>query len=377
MELNKFIAGEGLDVSKDKNLDNCKHLFVEPNNLYSLREIAKPESLPFIYSKNLINETKFHRILIKEWFNYCKLGGFIIIEMQDNNLFNKEQLIKECSVLLGDKIEIIEKDESNGSLTLVTKKVKPSLRKDDKISSWTFGILSDGKRQEWVDKEIESIINLKIPNYEIIICGAYNGKYKKRNEVNVIHFDSNVERITRHKNLLCENAKYENLAITHDKIIFDKDWYKGMKEYGNHFEVLSCIIHDNNGKRAGDWITHGDDWNKIMDLGLLDYKDWDKNGYIGGYLYLIKKSVWEKAKFDESLLWNQAEDIKLSKDFYDKGIVARFNPFSKTIMLAWRFDDLKDFEFNPIKLGKMRNRSPDHYWWYTKQWIKRYILGRS
>ena len=123
-------------------------------------------------------------------------------------------------------------------------------------------------------------------------------------------------------------------------------------------------------------MTHGSHWDKIMNLGLLEYKDWDKYGYIGGSFYILKKFVWEKAKWDESLVWNQAEDIKLSKDFYEKGIVSRFNPFSKVTMLLWRFDPLKTFEFDKHKLGRIDLTFSDK-WWHLKQWIKRYILGKT
>ena len=69
------IAGKVLDVSrfpalKDKNVN---HLFVEPNNFYTLKKAGEPESFDCIYSKNLINETKFFKILIKEWFYACKV----------------------------------------------------------------------------------------------------------------------------------------------------------------------------------------------------------------------------------------------------------------------------------------------------------------
>ena len=125
-----------------------------------------------------------------------------------------------------------------------------------------------------------------------------------------------------------------------------------MKKYGNFFEVLSCKVHNDAGERCGDWITYGNKFGRFGRIGLLGYKDWDKNGYIDGALYILKKSVWRKVKWDETLFWNQGEDAKLSSDWHKNGIVTRFNPFSSCLTLSWRHGVLPLYEFNNQKLSK-------------------------
>jgi len=367
MDLSQYLTGKGADVSRKPVLEinkKCSHFFVEPDNFYSLRNFADFESLDFIYSKNLINDTKFFKIIIKEWFYFCKVGGHIVIEIKPNKILNFEQLLKECEFLLDGKIEILGKKLVKNRGLVVIKKTKSALEKADSIDKWTFGIISDGKRKEAVDNEIDSIINLKIPHFEILICGNYNpvnkknvrhipfnpkGKwinYKKTTtqksklyekigsivrKNDVISKSKSYEKVgwmTRKKNIICKNAKYENLVITHDRFTFDKNWFKGMKKYGNYFEVMSCIILGADNKRSDDWVTFGVDLNSIMgNHGLLNYRDWDKNGYISGGFYILKKSVWRKCKWDENLGFGQTEDFALSKDFHENGVVARLNPF--------------------------------------------------
>lgn len=378
MELTKYLTGKGMDVSRESQIDtlNCKKVFIEPDNLYSLREHAKPESMDFVYSKNLINETKFHRILIKEWFYFCKVGGAIIIEMKSNSLLNFEEMAKECSLLLKDKAEIIESDKSEGGGKVVIKKLKPALKKGDSMDSWTFGIITDGKRKEWVDHEIDSIVRLKVPHYEIIVCGNYCPKGMKN--VRFIPFKPKMAWITRKKNLICQKAKYENMVITHDRFLFDKEWYKGMKRYGNYYEVLSCAIKDLKGRRADDWITYGLDKKEgvekediVGNLGLLDYRDWDKNGYIGGGFYILKKSIWQQFKWDESLIWGQAEDLKMSRAFYKAGIVARFNPFSLCHSLSER-GNWAAFKLNKTRFVRPSDRPLLRR---MKTWAKRFCMN--
>ena len=85
MDITKYLLGKGVDVSRQPILKNCKHFFIEPNNLYFHKKIAPFESLDFVYSKNLINETKFFRILIKEWFYLCRVGGKITSQTKCSN----------------------------------------------------------------------------------------------------------------------------------------------------------------------------------------------------------------------------------------------------------------------------------------------------
>ncbi len=355
MEVEKYLKGRGIEVSKEQNKKNAIHFFREPDNFYSLKEAGKPESFDFVYSKDLINDTKFFRILIKEWFYACKVGGKIIIEMHSNEILNFDQMLKEVEVLLGKKVKFLEKDYNieDKKGILVLEKIKPALTKGDSIDKWTFGILTNGKRDEAAEAEIESILSLKIPYCEIIVCGAFRNKNKRK--IKHINFNPKIAWITKKKNIICEEAKYENIVVTHDRFIFDKEWYEGMKKYGNYFELLSCIIKNPNDQRAEDWITFGTDLNdKVLTgkHGLLEYKDWDKNGYIDGGLYILKKSSWKKAQWNEGLIWGEGEDIELARDFYNAGIVARFNPFSSCQTSSLKNKQLI-FEFDNKKLGNL------------------------
>jgi len=372
MDLTIYTYGKGLDVSKDKSLPLMsrlsKHIYIEPSNLYNLRGFAEFESLDFIYSKNLINNTKFYRVLLQEWFNYCNVGGYIIIEFTQNRLLGQIGLLKEIKIIFSKKARIIEDYYDKDDAVIVIKKISPALVCKDKIDKWSFGIITGGKRDDWVDMEIESIKRLKIPHYEIIVCGGY----KKRKGIVHIPFGDN-EGIGLGKNKICKRAKYENIAISHDKFIYDPYWFQGMKRYGNYFQVLGCIIHDSFGNRAGDWITYGNSWYSLPRIGLLEYDDWDKHIYLDGGFYIIKRSVWEIVKWNEKIVWGQAEDIALSREWYPNGIIPRFNPFSSLITLKWNHGRLREYLFNSLRLGKLKSGSVGLFIYYIKQIIKKQI----
>jgi hypothetical protein len=368
MNLHKFFVGRGLEVSEKRTLNDIEHFYKEPNNFYTLKEKVNPESLGFIYSKNLINKTKFHKILLKEWFNFLKVGGRLIVEMENNDILSFDQLKLEIRLLFEEKIKIIFSNEKGNERQIVLEKEILSLRKRDSINKWTFGIITDGSKGDALENQIQSIVNLKIPFFEIIICGHYQD-LKKREYIKNIPFKEKIAWITKKKNLICKKAKYENLVITHNRFIFDEGWFDGMKKYGNYFEVLSCKILSPSRKRAGDWLTYGrnieDRW--INEIGLLEYNDWDENGIINGSFHILKKSVWEKCPWDESRVWGMKEDDFLSLSFREKGIVPRFNQFSIINTFPEKYGDWHwKYKFNSKKLGKIPFE-------FSKKWFMRKI----
>lgn len=354
MNFMEYLSGNGVNVSKNNSFTNIKHLYLEPNNFYTLRDKISLESLDFIYSED-VNDTKFFRILLKEWFYALRVGGKLIIKLKENGILDFYKLLKEIPLLLGRKGKIIYSDKNEK--IVIYQKNKLALENGDSINNWSFGIITDGSKKETLEEQIQSIVNLKIPHFEVIVCGQYNPS-KKYGFVKVIPFTHKIAWITKKKNLICKKAKYENLVITHNRFNFDKDWFTGIKKYGNYFEVLNCQILSPSGKRCGDWSTYGHSitnrW--INYIGQLDYKDWDENLLINGSFHTLKKSVWKLCPWDESLIWGQKEDDKLSYDFHINGFVPRFNIYSIVHTFPEKYGYLSDhnYTFNKYHLGKLK-----------------------
>ncbi|MAG38012.1 hypothetical protein CMI45_01325 [Candidatus Pacearchaeota archaeon] len=361
---NEYMKGKGVNLSKTN---------ISRSGLFSLRKLTQPESLDYTAISDL-GKTKFWPIILKEMLIYTKPSGFIIIKSKK---IKQKMLLKSCKLLFSDKAALRYQNKKSG--TLVFQKTSPFLNKLDSIDKWTIGIITNGKKKDWIEKQIEAIRALKIPTYEIILCGTY--PYEIGKDTKYINFTKQDERgwITAKKNKILENAKYENVIVMHDRIVLNPDFLSGMKKYGNYFEVLSCKIFNDKNERCGDWITNGNPYNKYPRLGLLDYKDWDINGWIDGGFYILKKSVWKKIQWDESLFWNEGEDMKLTKDWLSSGILPRFNPFSSCKTLSWRHGEFPKYDFNSYKLGK-RHFSvwleiKDRIMYQSKKLAKRILRG--
>tara|TARA_R100000008_G_scaffold74992_1_gene54014 strand:- start:14749 stop:15600 length:852 start_codon:yes stop_codon:yes gene_type:complete len=118
--------------------------------------------------------------------------------------------------------------------------------------------------------------------------------------------------ITKKKNLITENAKYENIVFLHDYHIFRDDWYRGFLEFGDDWDVCMNRITDIWGNRFRDWVswdspTHGR-------RTLVDYNDdsFIKHCYISGSYWVAKKKFMEENPLDEQFLWGQGEDLEWS-----------------------------------------------------------------
>lgn len=316
------------------------------DNLYRFSTQQQAESLDSLYISGTLSDT-YSAIALKEWFFSIRKGGQLIINYQTDNKVSFDWIEKELWWLFSGTYEITEHKAGENTNRIVIQKTKQIFQEDDAVSKWSFGIVTNGDRNEWVEQMIVSIRKQKIPDYEIIVCGNYFDRKEK--DIVYIPFNERADRgwITRKKNLIAEHAHYENLCILHDRIILDSSWYAGMKKYGNTFELLGCVqIDKETGVQAGDWITNGGPIEQEYAVSRLNYSDWDYYIYLSGQLTIIKKSIWQKILWDETRYWNDKEDADITFRARDAGYITRFNPYSKTTALAWRHGTLP-LKYNP------------------------------
>jgi len=200
--------------------------------------------------------------------------------------------------------------------------------------AFTFGIITDHTRELSVHlpKIIQSIQNLNIPNYEIIIVGDQNQLKTKEyyNDIRVIHFTEKQGWITRQKNLITQYAKYENIVYQHDYIYYDADWYEGFKTFGDNFDICMNKIKNNDGVRFRDWVAYP--WHHVGYINHPSAKLWKFSGiennecmlpydenrlkeyqYISGSYWMAKKHTMNTFRLNENLFWEQGEDLEFSQ----------------------------------------------------------------
>jgi hypothetical protein len=207
---------------------------------------------------------------------------------------------------------------------------------------FTFGIITNLDGDEYLEKIIESIEVLKIPNYEILIVGETKLKH---NKITIISFDETKKRnwITRKKNLSAQFANYENIVFLHNYVYFEETWYEEFLKFGNDFDVCMNQIINYDNTRFRDWLIwmHNDieiDHILTENLELMipyDSTHLTKYMFISGTYWVAKKDFSLKYPQDETLCWNQEEDVAWSK-IVREHTTFKFNPKSIVRLLKYK-----------------------------------------
>lgn len=351
-------------TEKKLKIKNYKTILISYNQLFHPSSSINLESVNTILLDDVLGNSKFDKIIIKEAISLLSTKGNIFIYFSKNkfnyflktkdfiyNFVNHFEIVNSGDLNTDQRSEIISHIPhiKNKGFYIHLKKIKSIKYLHSKIYQWSFGIVSNGKNDSQVDKIIKSILNLKIPEFEILICGDYKSKYLKKIKLIKLNKFDDKGWITKKKNILVKNFKFENCCIVHDRIIFDKNWYKGMVKWGNNFEHLGCSqIFNNN--RTNDWLIN----ERYSDIyfgfaSLLDYKDWSNNAFLGGQLHIFKKSLFIKRGWNNFLFWNEAEDYEISKFYNSQGYVLRLNPYSLVNSLSSRYNDIPIMKFSRFK----------------------------
>jgi hypothetical protein len=392
-----------IDLSRRPAIKNTEHWYTDVNQLYHPTANFPQDSQDIVYVRDVLTETKFVPVLLKEWFYLVKKDGYLVIDYQPNEqcdwkqlekmfwwLWKKQYKIVFHSAIENTELEHLTKKKlqsfidyqehyyqkkldaqtlvptplvtkivpntPTGYLRFVCRKTVSTKIPGDSIDKWTFGIVTNGKRSDWIDQIIAAIQAQKIPHYEILICGTY----RKRKEITYIPFNERDDRgwITKKKNLMVEKAKYQNICILHDRIVFQPNWFEGMKKWGNTFDHLACV-QLYKGKRINDWEMH----EKFPGLefsfvSLMDYRDWDFDNCQGGQLHISKKTFLTESSWNESLLWKDPEDLQLSNDLRDAGHILRCNPDAGFDVFLYNFGELPSVPFDTQHLPDKRIGNP-------------------
>lgn len=333
------------------------------NNFYRPTSTLGLEAYDTVEILDCLNEetNRFLPILLKEAFALVKKGGRLKIRYNPSTSGMMPEFVEATLWWLFQRQYTINNHSLKRNIfNLSIAKEVSIFKEEDGIDHWTFGMVTNGVRSDYIERSIGSIRNLGIPHYEIIICGYY--PFHKGKDIRYIEFRERDEKgwITKKKNLIAGNATYTNLCIFHDRMVFEQNWYKGMKKYGNYFEVLSCVQKLEDGARAGDWVSANV---PLKDPGLvyrveeLDYRDWDKYIFISGQMIIIKKHVWRDVSWNETLYWKEREDIEYSYRLTERGYLPRFNPFSSCLSLSWGHGSLPRRRYQQEDLLILRNLS--------------------
>lgn len=245
---------------------------------------------------------------------------------------------------------------------------------------FTFGIITNFGNL--LPKIIESIFNLNIVNYEIIIVGNYLNS--QHSNIRIIPFeDSNGchFQISKKKNIIIESAIYENIVFLHDYVLFDKDWYSGYLQFGNNFDICLNKILNIDETRYRDWCLWRDDADSFVKhnnyLIPYEFSNLTKMMYISGAYWVGKKKFMMENKLNENLNWSQGEDVEWSLRVRNKTIF-KFNHFSTVRLLKYKdriFNETSELE-NSLLISIKDYDNSSSYDLLLKNHINKWIYNK-
>lgn len=202
----------------------------------------------------------------------------------------------------------------------------------------SFIIITNGKKYDTTLESIASIIKNvdgKIP-YEIILSGNIkkfkipNIKFKNIPEM------AKIGNLSAMRNQGADISIYDILFFLDDDVVLDDLWYDNFKKYSdnNEFDVYATKLLLPNGDRCWDRAVVFKSYQSMVNY---NHNKYDQNLYQTGTYMIIKRDVYMKLKFDETILYYggkvhnegdiaENEDVDFSRRLYNAGYCIDFDP---------------------------------------------------
>lgn len=289
-------------------------------------------------------------LVVDEALRLLAPGGVLIIRMTNTKFCSIFEL-KNQLYMWGDIVPQFEFIDDDGATQFAVKNTRTTSRAMG-VESFSFGVITDGKRQSQLFAFIASVLALDHPaTYiaEILVCGppCIEANVCAAFPKVVFIADTNefVEQgwITRKKNQIVDHARYENLIIAHDRYTINADFITRLQEFGGDFSFLVCRQLRPDGRRFPDWVALGCEWS-WSPPAMLEYGDWTRNMYINGGIMIAKTQHLKNTRWNELLFWNQAEDVELTRRLRSEGHVPRLARAVTVCSTVTRDGTMESFE---------------------------------
>lgn len=204
--------------------------------------------------------------------------------------------------------------------------------KTAKPAGYSFCIITNGKRPQKLAEEIASIHALRIPVYEILVGGDIPVGLEG---VRTLAMPEAAKggRLGEMRNRLIEISLYDHLVMADDDMLFQPDFYKGLCEFGEDYEVMCVRLLNLDGSRFWDWATIGGP----RGHRLIDYHETDSYLYVTGGFCVMKAEVAARVQWDSKRGFYQAEDVDFSRRLQAAGISIKFNRRSTVVHTDARY----------------------------------------
>ncbi|HIV70736.1 MAG TPA: glycosyltransferase [Candidatus Aquabacterium excrementipullorum] len=273
------------------------------------------------------------RILLDSALRMLKPSGVLVMRYAQNQYISLPALKNFLYRKHGFRVGVLsETIRGNDMLTAFTVERDAATLPTSK--TWTFGLLTQGKKVALVERLCRTIREFGGTAHEIIIVGPRNDAYEPYAPVYIDKtYSTQLADICVKKNDIVDRASHENLCILHDRYWLNPDFFSGFDLYGYDFDFITIRQQHQSGKNYPSYCAIDDHkhliWGPIYECGN-ENQTWNRH-YLNGGLLIAKRALLRRVPFNPLIFHNQAEDVELARQMESHSVVLRINRHASAV----------------------------------------------
>jgi hypothetical protein len=273
------------------------------------------------------------RILLDSCIRMLTPEGTLVVRYLQNQHLSvhalKGFLFRKYGLHISVRSEVVENGVFVTAFQIV--RAASALPKEKK---WTFGILTQGKKVDLIERFCRSVREYGGPDHQILIVGPRHSVYEPYAPTYIDKtYSAAFSDICVKKNDIINGAEHENVCILHDRYILNKDFFSGFDTFGYDFDYLTIRQHHASGKIYPSYCATDDGrdliWGPIFECGN-ENETWGRH-YLNGGLIIGKRTLLRAVPFNSLIFHNQAEDVELAKALDGHSVLPRINRLSSAV----------------------------------------------
>ncbi|HMK34150.1 MAG TPA: hypothetical protein VK463_03710 [Desulfomonilaceae bacterium] len=198
-------------------------------------------------------------------------------------------------------------------------------RQSYKSKGFSFGIITNGKRNHKLASLIESIRaqNLTSDSFEILIAGSV-ADVPGYSDVRKFPMDEAASegRLGAMRNVLAKEARFNKFVSLDDDFLLHPKWAQAVNEIKGDFDIATGIILNPDLSRYCDWVNLIDNFTFLRAY----HEMFDKCQYMTGGYGIYKDVIFLEHSWNDDLGFYQGEDVSFSRRLFNAGYQLKFIP---------------------------------------------------
>ncbi|MBI5569081.1 MAG: glycosyltransferase family 2 protein [Desulfomonile tiedjei] len=243
------------------------------------------------------------------------------IEILRNEMLENIAALNRLEILtLGQRIQLLN-DFGKELPPTVAGRTRTSI----KPRGYSFGIITNGQRNEKLVRLIESIRRQNLTNdvYEILIAGCVD-EFSGRDGLRTFSLTEAAEqgRLGAMRNVLAKAATFNKFVCLDDDFLLHSGWSNAVEAVKGDFDLATGIIVNPDLSRYCDWVNIIENYTFLRSYS----ETFAKCQYVTGGYGIYKDHLFVDHSWNDDLGFYQGEDVSFSRKLFEAGYELKFIP---------------------------------------------------